>query len=561
MSPKLTGARFIAETFKGYGLTHVFFVEAILRLSLIEMEALGIRRVLTHGEKAAAYMADGYSKTSRKPGICMAQSVGAANLAAGLQDAFLGLSPVIALTGRKHSLAQYRHAYQEILHAPMFNPVTKYNVTVETIDQLPYLLRQAFREVTSGAPGPAHLDLMGHQGQIIEESEADIRVVVEKPFVQCPSIRPNPDPNCVQEAARLLVKARKPVIIAGGGTKLSSAGAAVVKLAEKLSIPVATSLNGKGAIPENHPLSLGIVGRYSRWCANRIVSEADLVLYIGSRTGDLVTNAWSVPQPYTPVIQIDIDPAELGRNYPNQVGVMGDAKVTLAKLIKSVQPKPSLSKWAQHAQKTVRKWRDDMELFRTSNARPIRVERLCKDLTEVLPSNAILVADTGFAGIWTGTMVDLTGPNQSYVRCAGSLGWGFPASLGAKCAAPERPVVCFTGDGGFWYHISELETAKRCGINTVIIVNNNSGLGQCLMPIKKLYGNRSGNREEMCLFSKIDFSKIAQDMGCLGIRVEDPSDISGALRKALSAGAPVVIDVVTDVECRAPDAWGGRDPV
>ena len=184
MSPKLTGAKFIAETFKGYGLTHIFFVEAILRLSLIEMEALGIRRVLTHGEKAAAYMADGYSKTSRKPGICMAQSVGAANLAAGLQDAFLGLSPVIALTGRKHSLAQYRHAYQEILHAPMFNPVTKYNVTVETIDQLPYLLRQAFREVTSGAPGPAHLDLMGHQGQTIEASEADIGVVVEKPFVQ-----------------------------------------------------------------------------------------------------------------------------------------------------------------------------------------------------------------------------------------------------------------------------------------------------------------------------------------------------------------------------------------
>ena len=145
MSKKMTGAKFIAQTLKGYGVTHVFFVEAILRQSLIEMEALGIRRVLTHGEKAAAYMADGYSRVSRRPSICMAQSVGAANLAAGLQDAYLGLSPVIAFTGRKHPFAQYRNAYQEILHSPMFAPVTKYNVSVETVEQVPYLLRQAFR--------------------------------------------------------------------------------------------------------------------------------------------------------------------------------------------------------------------------------------------------------------------------------------------------------------------------------------------------------------------------------------------------------------------------------
>ena len=491
----------------------------------------------------------------------MAQSVGAANLAAGLQDAFLGLSPVIALTGRKHSLAQYRHAYQEILHAPMFDPVTKYNASVETSDQLPYLLRQAFRETTSGAPGPAHLDLMGHQGQMIEASQADLRVIVEKPFIKCPSSRPHPDPDRLEEAVNLLLRAERPVIVAGGGVKLSSARTEVVKLAEKRSIPVATSLNGKGTILETHPLSLGIVGRYSRWCANRIVSEADLVVYIGSRTGDLVTNAWSVPPPYTPVIQIDIDPLELGRNYPNLVGVMGDAKVTLSKLIDSVQTKGWSDAWARHAQKIVAEWREEVEPFRSSGATPIRVERLCKDLTETLPQNAILVADTGFAGIWTGTMVYLTGPNQDYIRCAGTLGWGFPASLGVKCAAPERPVVCFTGDGGFWYHLSELETAKRCGIHTVTVVNNNSGLGQCLMPIQALYGDRSGNREEMCLFSRIDFSRLAQDMGCVGIRVEDPSEIREALRKAFSTEAPVVVDVVTDVKCRAPDAWGGRDPV
>jgi acetolactate synthase-1/2/3 large subunit len=171
------------------------------------------------------------------------------------------------------------------------------------------------------------------------------------------------------------------------------------------------------------------------------------------------------------------------------------------------------------------------------------------------------VADTGFAGIWTSTMVYLTDPGQRYLRCAGSLGWGFPASLGVKCAAPDKPVICFTGDGGFWYHIGELETARRCGINTVTIVNNNSALGQCVGPIRTLYGNRDGNKDELCKFSHVNFAQIAKDMGCVGIRVEKPEEISGALTAALSAKEPVVIDVVTDVECKAPDAWGGQDPV
>jgi acetolactate synthase-1/2/3 large subunit len=561
MCPKMNGGRFIAETLNGYGVTHVFFVEAILRLSLLEMEQLGIKRILTHGEKAAAYMADGYARAGRKPGICMAQSVGAANMAAGLQDAYLGHSPVIALTGRKHSLAQYRHAYQEILHTAMFEPVTKYNAVIETVEQLPFLLRQAFREATSGTPGPAHLDFMGHQGQVIASSEGDLKVIIEDRYKHFPSDRVEPDLNFVREAAKILCSAERPVIVAGGGVTASQAEQEVVKLAEMLAIPVATSLNGKGSIPENHPLSLGIVGRYSRWCANRIVSEADLVLYIGSQTGDLVTNAWSVPPLGTPVIQIDINPSELGRSYPNVVGIVGDAKMTLLRLIDTCKRKDSISEWTIYAQKVVKEWREELEPLRNSNAVPIRVERLCKELTQFLPSDAILVADTGFAAIWTSTMVYLTQQGQRYIRCAGSLGWGFPGSLGAKCAVSERPVVCFTGDGGFWYHIGELETARRYGIKTVTIVNNNSGLGQCLDPIRKLYGERKGNREELCMFNKVNFAELARDMGCFGIRVEHPEEISGALSAAFSSDFPAVVDVVTDPESRAPDAWGGQDPV
>ena len=319
---KISGAQFIAETLKGYGVTHVFFVEAILRRSLIKMETLGIHRVLTHSEKAAAYMADGYARVSRKPGICMSQSVGAANLAAGLQDPYLGLSPVIAITGRKDMFYQYRHAYQEILHTNMFEPVTKYNVCVETAEQLPYLLRQAFREATSGAPGPVHLDVMGHVGQTTDGHEVNEEVIVEDSFTHYPAFRPEPDEERVREAARLLQEADRPVIVAGGGAIASSAGPEVVELAEALSIPVAISLNGKGTILDNHPLNLGVVGSYSRWCANKAVSEADLVLFIGSQTGDMVTNDWTVPRQGIPVIQIDIDPLELGRSYSNIVGLM-----------------------------------------------------------------------------------------------------------------------------------------------------------------------------------------------------------------------------------------------
>ena len=549
---KMSGARFIAETFKGYGVTHVFFVEAILRRGLVEMETLGINRVLTHSEKAAAYMADGYARASHRPGICMSQSVGGANLASGLQDPYLGLSPVIAMTGRKPPIAQHRNAYQEIDHHAMFGPVTKYNVIVETIEQLPYLIRQAFREATSGAPGPVHLDLQGYEGELTALAEADLEVIVEDGFTHSPSVRPEPDMACVREAARVIEDAERPVIVAGGGATASSAGREIVELAEILSIPVATSLNGKGTIVETHPLSVGVVGSYSRWCANQIVLEADLVIFVGSHTGDQVTNSWTVPKAGTPVIQIDIDPLELGRSYPNRVGLMADAKVAVRRLIECMDRRYTKNPWAQRAQQWVQKWREEIEPFRNSNTIPILPERLCKEITEFLPLNAILVSDTGFAGLWAGTTVYLTHPDQLSIRSAGSLGWAFPASLGAKCAEPKRPVVCFTGDGGFWYHLTEIETASRRDIKTVTIVNNNSCFRQCIRGIDKAYGDSPGNKQDMYKFRDTDFAKIAQDMGCFGIRVERPEELSKALKKALEADVAAVVDVVTDPEHDAP---------
>jgi acetolactate synthase-1/2/3 large subunit len=552
---KMSGAKFMAETLKGYNVSHVFFVESILNRTLVEMETLGIRRVLTHSEKAAAYMADGYARASHRPGICMAQSVGAANLASGLQDPFLGHSPVIALTGKKSPLAQYRNAYQEIAHMSLFEPVTKYNVSIDTVDQLSYLFRQAFRESTSGAPGPVHLDIMGHLGLPIENAEAIMRVIIEEPFTHYPSFRPEPETEKVREAVHVLESAERPVIVAGGGAVASMAGPEIVELAEKLSIPVGTSLGGKEVILDHHPLSAGVVGSYSRWCANRVVSEADVVLFIGSDTGNQVTNDWTVPRLDVTVIQIDINPLELGRSYPNLVPLVGDAKATVRKMKQFLRTERINKQWAQRAQQLVKEWRNEVEPLRHSEAIPIRAERLCKEITDALPKNAILTADTGNAGRWTGTMVYLTQPGQSYLRSAGSLGWAFPASLGAKCGAPDRPVICFTGDGGFYYHMSELETARRCGIKTVTVVNNNCGFCQPVRLIDLAYGDRAGNRGELYKFREVNFARIAQELGCVGIRVEKPEEISDALKKALAMDAPVVLDVITDPTSRAAMAW------
>ena len=557
-APRMTAARFIAETLHGYGVTHVFYIDAILRRTLVEMEALGIRRIVTHSEKAAAYMADGYARAVGRPGVCMAQSVGAANLAAGLQDAYLGLSPVIALTGRKPPLFQHRNAYQEIQHAPLFEPVTKYNVDVVAGEQLPYTLRQAFREATSGAPRPVHLDLLGTRGEVLEQLELDAEVVVEDAYTRYPAARPEPDPAQVQRAAEALARARHPVIVAGGGVRASSAHAEVVELAERLSIPVATSPNGKGTILDSHPLSVGLVGSYSRWCANRTVDGADLVLFVGSHTGDQVTHNWTLPRAGTPVIQIDIDPSELGRSYPQAIGVLGDARAALRKLIEALAGRGSSEAtrgWADQAQRWVKEWEGEMEPRLASDAAPIRPERLCRELTQALPDNAILVSDTGYSAIWTGTLVRLTEPGQAYLRAAGSLGWAFPAALGARCAAPDRPVVCFTGDGGFLYHLSELETASRYGIHTVTVVNNNSGLGQAVPGIRRAYGDRPGDQQALYHFRDVNYAHIAREMGCQGFRVEHPAEIAGALRQALASGRPAVVDVVTDLTCEAPEPW------
>jgi len=553
--PTITGSRFFAQAMQAYGVTHIFFVPTMLLPALAEMEDMNIRRVMTHGEKAAAYMADGYARASRRPGICMAQNVGAANLAAGLRDAYMACSPVIAITGGPDSESRYRYLYQEVEDFSMFDPVTKFNARIDKLSRLPDLLREAFRVATAGAPGPVHLEMRGSHGQVIEE-EGDLDLIFEEQYKQYPAFRPEPEMERIREAAAALTKAQRPVIVAGGGVTSSQAQQEVVQLAEMLSIPVATSLNGKGTISDDHPLSVGVAGTYSRWCANRAVAEADLVFFIGSHTGSQVTNNWKIPRAGTPVIQMDISPADLGRNYPNVVSLLGDAKVTLRRLIDALKPMEPRTAWVRRVQQLVSEWRNEVTPLRDSNAVPMRPERICKEITEFLPSNAVVVSDTGHSGIWTGAMIDLKKPGQRYIRCAGSLGWAFPASLGVKCALPDTPVLCFTGDGGFYYHLAELETAARFGINAVIVVNDNRSLNQETRLFDAAYGGQQrGRAREMWVFEDIDLARVAEAMGCFSVRVEQPSDLKPALERAFASGKPAVIDAVSDIKALAARGW------
>ena len=557
--PKMTGAECLADMLAGYGVSHVFMVPAVLRRTFAEMERrTNIKRIHTHGEKSAAYMADGYARACGRPGVCMAQVIGALNLAAGLRDAYLAHAPVIAMTGGRDPKTKFRKVYQEVDDIPAFEPVTKFNATIDDVSRIPDMVRQAFRVATSGTPGPVHLQFRGNEGQLDLE-EADMEPLVEAMFAKVPPFRPEPSSESVLAALKVLQDAARPVIVAGGGVRASGAGAELMALAERLAIPVATSLNGKDSLPGTHPLSVGVVGTYSRESANRVVAQADTVCFIGTETGGMTTHFWAVPKIGVTAVQIDIEPQSLGRNYPLKAAVLGDAKVTLSRMLAHVNEASSGRRkaWVEQAQEICRDYRTKYAASLASDAVPIRPERMCGDLTKHMPQDAIVVVDTGHAGMWMGGMYDLKSPQQSYMRSAGHLGWAFPAGIGAKAACPERPVVVFTGDAGFYYHLAEIETAARWNIASVTVVNDNRSGNQSKRGFDRAYGGTQTEQgRELWTYTDVNFARLAESMGALGIRVDKPADFVPALHEALAAKRPAVIDVATDIDAIAPGAVG-----
>jgi acetolactate synthase-1/2/3 large subunit len=434
--------------------------------------------------------------------------------------------------------------------------VTKFSADVEQAADLPRLLRQAWRETMTGSPRPAHLDLYGRSAAVVEAGMVNEPAGPE-PALQLarPPYRPVPSDDEIERAATRLRSASRVAIVAGTGAAASGAGPELLALAEALAAPIGTSLGGRGIVPTRHRLSIGCPGNYAAPPVNQIVHEADLVLFVGCHTGDQVTHTWRIPRLETEVVQIDIDPLELGRSYPHTLGLMGDPKATLAKLNAAIGRPVRDAAFADRAAGIVAAWREARASRLSSNAAPILPDRLCAEITRALPEDGILVADTGYSGIWTSTLIELNGTAQTYLRAAGSLGWSFPAALGAKCAAGKRKVICWSGDGAIYYHLAELETARRRGIGVVLVINNNSGFGQGWPNIQRQQGNTPGDVRELARFGPTNFADIARVFGLRGIRVEEPSRIAPALREALASDETVVVDVATDIDARAPEPW------
>jgi acetolactate synthase-1/2/3 large subunit len=538
----------------------MFMVPSAFSGANAALDRLGVKVVVTHGEIAAAYMADAYARATHRPGVCFAQNIGSSNLAAGLRDAAMAGIPVIALTGGTSPDNSYRRLYQQVDDLNAFDSVTKWNAVVEDVQRLPELLRQAFRVATSGTPGPVHLRVPGTTGESLNAklSLARSGPLVERRFISFPSFRSRPEPESVRQVVDVLQRADRPIVVAGGGVRISGAEAELLTFARQMSLPIVTSMNGKGSIDERDPLAAGVVGSYSRDSANMALEASDLVVFIGSGTGSQVTDKWRLPARNQSVVQIDINPDELGRHYPNAVSVLGDIRTVLGEL-NMIAPRVERPAWLQQIRGFVDGWRNATAEARTSTARPIRPERICSAVEAALPDDGILLSDTGHAGIWTASMIDLK-PSQHFLRCAGSLGWALPAAIGAAAAAPDRAVVAFIGDGGFYYYLPEIETAVRHGFNPIIVVNNNGSLSQNWRGFTKAFGGEitdTGNR--LWQFHATDLAAAARALGCHAVRIEDPDAIAGEIRNAIGRTGPTVLDVIADPAVLAPPPYGGRD--
>jgi len=549
-----TGDKVFAEALAAYGANHFFHVPVIMPGAVVEMTALGLNPIVAHTEKAAAYMADGYARASGRIGVCGSQAIGAANLAAGLLDAYMARSPVLAVTGSGTPDTGERNFYQEADLRGFFAGVTKMSARVGSAGRLADLIRQAVRTAVSGQPGPAHLEIAGFWGSLGTE-EAPEPPAFEPRYGVCPPCRPAGDRDQIAALARRLVEAARPVVVAGGGIRASQAAAQLLAFIRKAQIPVVTSLDAKAAIPESEPLSAGVVGDYSRDTANIAVSEADFVLFVGTTTGSMVTRNWTIPATGIAAAQIDIEPRELGRNYPLEIGVVGDPGAVLDELAAIVKPNPDRGAWLARIADLRRQWAEQAAKVEASSVLPLRPERVMRELSDALPEGALVVVDTGHSAAWSCRHLYLDKRGQGLLRAAGSLGWSFPASLGAKCGQPDRPVVCFTGDGGFMYHMSEMETALRYDIRTVTVVNNNASFSQ-----ERFLWRSESALARNWRFSQVDFARSAEAFGCAAFQVERAGALAPALRAAFASDRPAVIEVLSDPMVAAPPSWAPGSP-
>lgn len=549
----MKGAAAIAKTMAGHGVEHFFHVSGGMISLFVELEDAGIDLVLARSEKAAAYMADGYSRISYKPGVCYGQAgPGAINLAAGISEAYWTRTPVIALTGSTNLSDLYKFQYQELDEMPFFEPTTKWNAQIFQADRAGEITRDALNISTSGSPGPVHINLHYNAANEMGEAPEPRREEYARSY---PNGRTHPNMDDLKKVAEILAGANRPLIVAGGGVIISRAWDEVVKLAEYMYIPVATTLSGKGTIPDHHPLSIGVAGRYSSSMANKIVEDTDVVFYIGSRAGGMATDNWTVPGQEATIIQLDIEPESIGRNYYPAARMICDAKLgvqDLLKVVKEMMKKPEKRKYLDTISKLKKEWRSEVASVMESDAVPIKPHRIIKEIRQILGDQDIVVADTGQMGAWTGVLYPIVAPGRTYIRAAGTLGWSLPAAIGAKFAAGDNKVLDVTGDGGVAYHISELETALRLEKPFVAVVFNNVTLGMLHYGFK---WRGDGKALKSSDFIDVDYGKIAEAFNCYGQRVEKPGEIGEAIQNAFDSGKPAIVDVMIDRYELAPTSY------
>lgn len=548
----MQGARALVETLVGSGVEHIFGLPGDTGMSFYDALRDADRRVthvMTRDERSASFMADVYARVSGRLGVCEGPSGGGATYSVpGVAEADGSAIPLLCLTSDTPVEQQGRGVLTELDQEGLFRPVTKWNTRITAPAIIAEATRRAIRMATSGRPGAVHLSL---PSDILEGETPDDSVYGVPEFGAAPALRTRPDAGLVQRAADALIAADRPVIVAGGGVLTSGAWAALTALAEALNVPVATSINGKGSIAETSDVAVGVVGgNGARPYANACLADADLVLFVGTRTDSTTTEHWTLPAPVRgpKVIHLDIEPREIGNNYPLLVGLAGDARLGLEDLLEAIdRPGPT---HARHRRRIARlgaeRDRYWAEVKRQAGimSRPIKPAQVVRAMREVLPDDVVIVADPGTPTPFLAAQFELRRPGRTTVipRAHGGLGYAIPGVVGAAYAAPGRPVVGMTGDGSFGMSVGELETIARYGLPVTIVQCSNGSFGW----IKQLQHLYHGDRFFGVDFDPVDYAAIARGFGFQARQVVDPADCYPALADAIADGRPSFVDIVTE---------------
>ena len=551
MSVRRTVAQTIAACLVRHGIRYVFS-QSLPSAVALALEDLGVTQIAYRTENAGAAMADGFARVTGRAAVVTAQNGPAATLLVpGLAEALKASIPVIALVQEVNRAQADRNAFQEIDHFALFSGVAKWIRKPIEPSRIADYVDLAFATATGGRPGPVVLLLPADL--LLEEVPAEpLRGADLGNF---PLDRFMPGAEKLDEAADLLANAKMPLIIAGGGVHISGASKSLAELQDKAHLPVLTTVMGKGAVDESHPLSLGVagyaLGRLSpaRHMRN-LIADADVILLVGTRTNRNGTDSWSAYPQNAKYIHIDVDASEIGRNY-EALRLVGDARETLTALTQRLAGRRNPIPDFQRAVAAARmRHREDMQPLLGSNQSPIRPERLMADIQSVLTKETIVVADASYSTLWVACYLRSLTAGMRFITPRGlaGLGWGLSLALGAKVARPKDPVLTVVGDGGFAHVWSELETSRRMNLPVTVIVLNNGVLGYQ----KDAEDVKFGRHTSACVFAPVDHALIANACGCRGIRVEAPGDFLPALREALAAGVTTVIDVITDPEAYPP---------